>query len=69
MSEAAAIGLLFVYRIEASGFAGYVLLAAQSLVLSCSDYFGYCVAVSGISMFTWMPSSRFWAAVITSDAV
>jgi len=31
-----------------TGFAGCVLLAAQHLVLSCSDYFRIGIAVTGI---------------------
>lgn len=48
VSEVAVIGVLFVYHMAVTGFAGCVLLAAQHLVLSCSDYFRIGIAVTGI---------------------
>jgi len=48
VSEVAVIGVLFVYHMAVTGFAGYVLLAAQHLVLSCSDNFRISIAITGV---------------------
>jgi len=48
VSEVAVIGVLFVYHMAVTDFAGCILLASQHLVLSCSDHFRICVAITGI---------------------
>ena len=48
VSEVAVIGVLFVYHMAVTGFPGYVFTCAQHLVLSCSDHFRMCVAITGI---------------------
>lgn len=50
VSEVAVIGILFVYHMAVTDFAGYVLLAALHVVLSCSDHFRICIAVTGITV-------------------